>query len=481
MDLSRNFFRLRTAIPLFAAILAVALLYAPSIITLWKKWVLWDQDLAHALPTLALMLILLSRRSFTTNNVKIAKTLGYWLQMAALFGCSLMWYLFESLSIGLPAYFLIIVILCLLISTSLSPQTLRATLPYLGMIVFTIPIWSELTNVLVELSSSMVGYAVRLSNLTALLDGNSIFLPSGTIYIADGCSGLRYLTVALLMGYILILINHYRLTSALITLAVAILLGLIANWVRIYLLVLIGYHTEMQSSLMRDHETFGWIIFAGILLPSIYFSPVSKQVASSIEIPRHPSLLPLLPLLIGPLLLQFTPSPSANQQPLNLNHLSAYTAHNQGLVGANLLVDIANREKRLVTIDQHIVQIDLFTQVPKDKREEIVPYIGRVIDSAIWTIEKRQQLESSAGKSVDVEIYKRIGNSARILVTTEYIVGKYHTTSYLEAKLLQIIAKATGNSYFGLLIIQTNCADDCSAELLALPPILDTVNQLQEN
>ncbi|HEY0893900.1 MAG TPA: hypothetical protein VGE32_12650, partial [Cellvibrio sp.] len=116
----------------------------------------------------------------------------------------------------------------------------------------------------------------------------------------------------------------------------------------------------------------------------------------------------------------------------------------------------------------------------KDKREEIVPYIGRFIDSATWTIEKRQRLANSAGKSVDAEIYKRIGSSARILVTTEYIVGKYHTTSYLKAKLLQIIAKATGNSYFGLLIIQTNCTDDCSAELSALPPILDTINQLQE-
>ncbi len=480
MDLSRNLFRLRTAIPLFAAILVVALLYSPSITTLWKKWVLWDQDLAHALPTLALMFILLGYRNFTPTTSKVAKTPWYWLQVIALFGGSLLWYLFESLSVGLPAYLLVISILCLFISTSLSTKVMLAVLPYIGLTLFTIPIWSELTNVLVELSSTMVGHAVKLSNLTALLDGNSIFLPSGTIYIADGCSGLRYLTVSLLMGYILILINQYTRLRALATIVLAIILGLLANWLRIYLLVLIGYHTEMQSSLMRDHETFGWIIFACILLPTIYFSPISKQVAPNIEIPRRPSLLPLLPLLLGPLLLQLTPAPTAHHQPLNLNHLNSYTSHSQGLVGTRLIVDLANREKSLMAINQLQLQVDLFTQAPTEKREEIVPYIGRLIDSAAWSMEKHQKLGSATGNGFEVEIYKRIGSSVRILVAKQYIVGNYHTDTYLNAKLMQIIAKASGNSYFGLLVVQANCTTDCAEEIAKLAPALDTIGKMQE-
>src|SRR5687768_16896206 len=120
MDLSRNLIRLRTATPLFIAMLAVALCYYTSIGTLWKKWVLWDQDLAHSLPTLALMLILIGSHNFAVTTEKIAKSPWYWLQIAAMFGCSLLWYLFESLSISLPAYLLIIIILCLFISTCLS-------------------------------------------------------------------------------------------------------------------------------------------------------------------------------------------------------------------------------------------------------------------------------------------------------------------------------------------------------------------------
>ena len=480
MDLSRNFIRLRTAAPLFIVILAVALCYSASITTLWKKWVLWDQDLAHALPTLALMFILLGNHNFATTTATVAKTPWYWLQMSALFGCSLLWYFFESLSISLPAYFLIISILCLFISTCLSTKVMFAALPYIGLTLFTIPVWSELTGMLVDLSSTMVGYAVKLSNLTALLDGNNIFLPSGAIYIADGCSGLRYLTIALLMGYTLILINHYRLTGTVITIGLAIILGLAANWLRIYLLVLIGYHTEMQSSLMHDHETFGWVVFACILIPSIYFAPVSKQVSAAINIPTRPSFLPLIPLVFGPVLLHFSPEPTPDAQALNLQHLNPYSINEAKSVGAYLSIDIPKREQRLISLKQMELQIDLYTQVPKGKKEEIVPYIGRMIDAANWSSGEQLTLTTPAGYSFETGIYKRVGSSARILVAKQYIVGKFRMTSYLHAKLLQIIAKATGNSYFGLLIIQTNCKGDCGEELSALPPLLDIVGEPQE-
>jgi exosortase len=481
MDMSRNLIRLRTAAPIFVAILAVALFYSASLTTLWKKWVLWDQDLAHALPTLALMLVLLGNRSFIITDAKIAKTPWYWLQILALFSCSLLWYLFESLSISLPAYFLIILALCLFISTTLSTKTLLAVLPYLGLTLFTIPVWSELTSLLVELSSIMVGHAVKLSKLTALLDGNNIFLPSGTIYIADGCSGLRYFTIALIMGYTLILMNHYRLKGAVITLGVAIALGLLANWLRIYLLVLIGYHTDMQSSLMHDHETFGWVVFACILIPSVYFAPVSKQTGAVIQIPAHPSYLPLIPLMFGPALLYFNSSLQTDTQPLNLQYLDNYQTNAKNVVGANLAIEIPTREQRLVTINQIDARVDLFTHVPKGKKEEIVPYIGRMIDATQWSSDKQQKLITPEGYNFDVGQYKRVGDTTRILIARQYIVGQYHTASYLHAKLLQILAKATGNSYFGLLVVQTNCKSDCSEELSALPPLLGTVSKLQEN
>lgn len=473
MELNRIFRQLRTSLPIFTAILIIAVLYSPSLGTLWDKWVLWDQDLAHALPTIGVMLILIGCRNYQSSAIPSEKTFWYWLQLLALAGCSLVWYLFASLSISLPAYFLIIILLGLLISTSLSLATLRSIAPYLGLLIFTIPIWSELTGLLVNLSGKMVGEAVKLSRLTALIDGNNIFLPSGTIFIADGCSGLRYLIIAVLIGYIMALMNHYRFMQSISVLVIAVALGLVANWLRIYLLVLIGYLTDMQSSLMRDHETFGWIVFAVIMVPTVYFAPVVRRQLPVIAIPK-PSLLPFLLLLIGPLLFYFSPEPNIGSQPLSLQHLSNYPTATSQFTGAQINPDFKNaRETKQIHLDGIALQIDLFTHIPSSKTEEIVPYIGRLINSAQWINEKKLKITTPGEQQFELEVFRRVGQQGRILIAKQYVIGQHQTSSYVYAKFIQILAKATGNNYFGLLMVQKSCETDCANEINQMTPVLD--------
>lgn len=472
MDFSRNLARLFTAAPIFAAILAVSLLYFPSLATLWKKWVLWDQDLAHAIPTIGVMLVLLWRNNYVTKETHPANLL-YWLLLIATATCSLGWYFFESLSISLPAYFLLLATLCFFIAVSFSAPVLLAILPILGLLLFTIPIWSQLTGLLVNLSSFIVGKAVKLSNITVLIDGSSLFIPSGTIYIADGCSGIRYLIISVLMGYILILINQYRLRTAISTLVIAVLLGLAANWLRIYLLVLIGYHTEMQSSLMSDHETFGWILFSCLLVPAIYFSPISRPPAKVIALPKRPRLLPLAALSLGPLLLSINSTIPSPHSPLQLNHLDQFKVNTRERIGAELNPGITASDKRLVELEQLKIRVDLFTHVPTSPREEIVPYLSGFTDRSEWALERSL---TGNHEKFNVAIYKKVGGSSHILVATQYIVGKMQTDKYIAAKFMQIIASAVGDKYFGLLAAQTNCASDCSDELEKLMTALTVIS-----
>jgi exosortase/archaeosortase family protein len=367
----------------------------------------------------------------------------------------------------------------LLISTSLSFATLRAIAPYLGLLIFTIPIWAELTGLLVNLSSKMVGAAVKLSRMTALIDGNNIFLPSGTIFIADGCSGLRYLIISLLIGYIMALVNHYRLLQSIAVLIVAAGLGLFANWLRIYLLVLIGYLTDMETSLMKDHEMFGWVVFAVILVPSVYFAPVVRRTLPVISIPR-PSLLPYFLLLIGPLLFYFSPEPNISSQPLNLQHLTNYQTTNNAVIGAQLNVEFENtRESKQINLEGNFLRVDLFTHIPNSKTEEIVPYIGRIINGNQWVSEKQQKITTTSGQAFDLEVYRRVSGQNRILITKQYIVGQHQTSSYVYAKLIQILAKAAGDNHFGLLLMQTNCEADCAKEIERISPALDKLSIVQ--
>src|SRR5690606_7715885 len=72
-----------------------------------------------------------------------------------------------------------------------------------------------------------------------------------------------------------------------------------------FILIIVGYQSEMQSSLMSDHEYFGWILFGILCVPLIYFAPVvHKPLPDQGVIKNPPSLLrlaiPIATLAIGP-------------------------------------------------------------------------------------------------------------------------------------------------------------------------------------
>lgn len=148
-----------------------------------------------------------------------------------------------------------------------------------GLLIFCIQAWGSLNSMLLWTASGVVGSAVGWMSIPTLIDGNSITLPHGIMMIADGCSGLRYFIVALALGWILSINNQYGLKAIVATMIAAAVLALLMNWLRIYILILVGYYSEMQHSLVQDHELFGWILFGMMVLPVMYFAPQGpKQV-----------------------------------------------------------------------------------------------------------------------------------------------------------------------------------------------------------
>ena len=53
---------------------------------------------------------------------------------------------------------------------------------------------------------------------------------------------------------------------------IALTIAIFANWLRIIIIIVVGTYTEMNHFIVRDHLTFGWIVFAICLLPLIYIA-----------------------------------------------------------------------------------------------------------------------------------------------------------------------------------------------------------------
>jgi EpsI family protein len=99
------------------------------------------------------------------------------------------------------------------------------------------------------------------------------------------------LAIALLYGEV----NDDRWRSRVKLIALALLLAMITNWIRIFIIVMAGHLTEMQHPLVsNEHYTFGWYMFAGTMLvffliarrwPVHASAPVDTAPATGVAVP----------------------------------------------------------------------------------------------------------------------------------------------------------------------------------------------------
>ena len=127
--------------------------------------------------------------------------------------------------------------------------------------IFVLPVWGGLTVPLQNLSVNAVSFIMSFTGVPTYVEDQFVTIPAGVFEIAGGCSGLRYLIVSLAISSLFIFLNIHDKTKAILFMAVAILGALLTNWIRITALILIGDYTDMQSSLMTDHNTFGWYLY----------------------------------------------------------------------------------------------------------------------------------------------------------------------------------------------------------------------------
>jgi len=369
-------------------VVVLVVLFFPSFTGLSHEWTQWDQSLAHAYPLLLCFLFLLYRAS-PLAAIKQSWWVN-WLLALILIAGSLLWFLFHVIQIKILEQLIIVPILYCMIAFVFGVKTLWQLRFLLIMPLFVLPIWDYLTDPLVQLASTVVGEMVRIIRIPALIDGSSIFIPSGHIMIADGCSGLRYLIISLALGYTISYLNGYKEKGLILSLLIAAILGLVANWLRIFILILVGYYSEMQSSLMQDHETFGWILFAVICFPAIYFAPVvkhtsSNQLGAAIDLPVKKLLL-LFPLLLPGSLVAY--AVSFDKAPVDHQYTINSTIWQQTLATAPLSLSLPKAQKQLRYSSNEKIYLQLDLYQPANSRQRLVPYIPRQYDSEYWVLEK---------------------------------------------------------------------------------------------
>jgi EpsI family protein len=133
---------------------------------------------------------------------------------------------------------------------------------------FAVPLWDAFNTPLQRLTVSVVSAWLRAAAIPAYIDGNFIHLPNGTFEVAGGCSGLHFVVAGLALAALAGLLHHERWRERALLAAAALVASVVANWLRVYTVVVAGYLSDMQNYLVaKNHYYFGWALFVVCWLP----------------------------------------------------------------------------------------------------------------------------------------------------------------------------------------------------------------------
>lgn len=140
----------------------------------------------------------------------------------------------------------------------------------LGFLFFMVPLGEGLVPLLMTFTADFTVALVRLSGIAVHREGLYFSLPSGNWSVVEACSGIRYLIASVTLGTLYAYLTYTRLYKRLLFILVSILVPLLANGLRAYMIVMLGHLSDMTIATGVDHLIYGWLFFGVVIFLLIW-------------------------------------------------------------------------------------------------------------------------------------------------------------------------------------------------------------------
>jgi exosortase A len=252
-----------TAIATAAIVLAALWIYrdtVASLITVWGQ----SQTFAHGywVPVIVLWLLWRQRAVLAALAPSFAPSPSALLAVAAL---GLVWLVGDLAEVNPARQFALVGMLVLTVPLLAGWRTAQALMFPLGFLFFAVPFGEFMLPWLMDRTADFTVLALRASGVPVYRDGMQMIIPTGTWSVVEACSGIRYLIASLMVGALFAYL-HYRTTRRrLWFMLVALAVPIVANWVRAYMIVMIGHLSNNTLAVGVDHLIYGWVFFGVVI------------------------------------------------------------------------------------------------------------------------------------------------------------------------------------------------------------------------
>ncbi|MDR2187954.1 MAG: exosortase A [Azonexus sp.] len=232
---------------------------AAAMVGIWYR----SETYAHAflVPPITLWLIWRQRASILAEPPRTSLPLA--LPVAA---TTLAWLLGELTAVNALTQFALVATLALAIMALLGPTVSKRLAFPLAFLFFSVPFGDFMMPKLMEWTAAFTVQALRASGVPVYQEGLQFIIPSGHWSVVEACSGIRYIIASLTVGTLFAYLNYVSLRRRLLFIGVSLIVPIIANWLRAYLIVMLGHLSGNRIATGVDHLIYGWLFFGVVVL-----------------------------------------------------------------------------------------------------------------------------------------------------------------------------------------------------------------------
>ena len=243
---------------------------AASTVAIWER----SETFAHGFLIFPISLWLIWRRRAALAQLIYQPD---WRGLAVLLLLSAGWLFAHSGGVLVGEQLMLVAMIPAAVWTLLGLRVVMAMAFPLGFLLLAVPMGEALIPHMMTFTANFTVKALQLTGIPVYQEGTFFTIPSGDWSVVEGCSGLRYLIASFTLGVLYAYLTYRSLTRRIIFSLAAIVVPVIANGMRAYIIVMIADLSDMKLALGVDHLIYGWVWFGVVMLAMFWVGGYWRQ------------------------------------------------------------------------------------------------------------------------------------------------------------------------------------------------------------
>lgn len=358
---------------------------------------------------------------------------------------SVLWLSAFAIDVGFVSHLSQVVILQLLLWHVLGHQIARQVRFPLLFLIFLAPFGESLTPALQDITADISVALLRLVDVPVYREGLYLHTAVTVYEVAVACSGLNFLISSAVVSLLFAYLYFHSWYKQVIFVVFVLVLAIVANGLRAFLLMLIGDKTNLAWGFGDDHYYYGWAVFAITMLISFKVGDRFAEVLPATAVPPQAKTKQTKPALLASTLAllifasvyplrALLPMTAKPVQPAEALQIAGYQPVVQSALGTSFVDGI--RRSHLRAPDR--TEIFAADYAVRQDQGDLITWHNWLYDPKQWSVTDRITTGPFTDSRQILQLVNISGNKLTLMYWFQ--IGDVRTSNKMLIKLLQLKA-----------------------------------------